>query len=845
MPIPFRPVLILAIGLCTVTLAQRADAQLDLGLIKARAAEASLSQFRAPRRARVPLLVRVPVADSVRASDEGLVRLNTELYTTQRTPGALNELLARHQSWHWFWTPPRRLFLDRAATNVHADTARMDFGRTGRGVVIGIVDTGADVSHPDLRQADGTTRVAYYLDLSQPKPLGLNTELERKYGCTAKDETGEYVAPCAVLSSKDINTLLKANDLDRMPVDAIGHGTHVASLAAGNGLSTAPPKYVGIAPEADLVLVNASRANQGDLQDGDIILGSQFVFDVADRLLHEPAVVNLSLGGDAGAHDGTSDLEKELSALVGPNQPGHALIVAAGNSADLDSSNPRFPPPLGIHTSVQVLPDGNKTRLPVVIDASFDPSSDSQVLVWLQTRAGDNLSLGVDVGSKECVAPIERNRYVESHGCDRASVTLINGIVDESITSIGGGSEARPPMLALIEGRFEQPLTLTLTFTGSGTVFAWAQGTGGLLSGQCEHGVCLPAASRERTVAVPASARDLIAVGATYNRTGWVDVNGTNITLEQLGAGNVLAGDVAGFSGGGPNQLDDLKPEILAPGGLIAAALGKDVDPRKESTPKGGMFDGTGLCPDNALDCLLVDDWHGISLGTSMAAPLVAGTVALMFEADRLLTQQDVRRYLQSGAQKIPGRVLTTAQQGAGLLDVGGALRAQANQTLTEGVVNRVTSWLTLSTALVHPDESWPTRGGLHLRDGKRQAISLDPSRIRVNVAPGRLLAPVELQGYGYYTFDFVAADGSGRQTLRIDVLIDNQLFLQDEMTIGVDVPSARGEVVAGHGCSVARTQAFPRSDSWGWCFTLGLAAVAQHWRHRNRRGSRRRSATP
>jgi subtilisin family serine protease len=477
------------------------------------------------------MLVRIASEDAASAEAEGLVALSPNLYTTRRTPEALSALMGRHQAWHWVWTPQRRLFLDKARSNVHADTASQDFGRTGRGVVVGIVDTGVDLTHPDLRFADGRTRVAYYLDLSQATPLGAFPDLEKKYGCTAKDGSASQTEPCAVYSATEINRLLSATTSSTLPRDMVGHGTHVTSLAAGNGLSSSPPKYVGIAPEADLVIVNASRENVGDFQDGDIILGAQFVFDIADNVLHEPAVANLSLGGDAGAHDGTSDLERELSALVGPTHPGHAVIVAAGNSASLDTMKGTYPDPLGIHTSVQVVPDGNKTRLPVVIDSSADPGTSSQVLVWVQARQGDDLSFGVDVGSSECIKPIGRNRFVNSKTCGSATVSLVNGMVDDSLSAIGGGSDARPPMVMLAEGNFESPLTLTLTFTGSGTAFAWVQASGGLTAGQCKNSACVPAASRERTIAVPACAPDLIAVGATYNRTEWFDINGTKITL--------------------------------------------------------------------------------------------------------------------------------------------------------------------------------------------------------------------------------------------------------------------------------------------------------------------------
>ena len=45
-----------------------------------------------------------------------------------------------------------------------------------------------------------------------------------------------------------------------------------------------------------------------------------------------PAVVNLSLGGDFGPHDGTSVLERGLSAFVGDDKPGRVIVVASGNS---------------------------------------------------------------------------------------------------------------------------------------------------------------------------------------------------------------------------------------------------------------------------------------------------------------------------------------------------------------------------------------------------------------------------------------------------------------------------------------------------------------------------------
>ena len=98
----------------------------------------------------------------------------------------------------------------------------------------------------------------------------------------------------AIFDTGDLNELIdNATSLDE-PRDTAGHGTHVASLAAGNGLGSGG-RYVGVAPEASLIVVRATRGVGGVIRDADALLATRFVFDQAEAM-GLPAVANLSLG---------------------------------------------------------------------------------------------------------------------------------------------------------------------------------------------------------------------------------------------------------------------------------------------------------------------------------------------------------------------------------------------------------------------------------------------------------------------------------------------------------------------------------------------------------------------
>lgn len=204
--------------------------------------------------------------------------------------------------------PARRLkpLMDVAVPRVGIPALRVQ-GLTGKGVVVGIVDTGIDVRNPAFAK-----RVKRIWDQTV---TGQGVK-EGKYGAEFK------------------GALMEASE------DKRGHGTHVSGIAAGND-----DNYPGVAPAADIVMVKSS------LMTAQIADGIRYIFRVAADL-NKPAVVNLSLGGHGDAHDGTDSLSMLIDGAVGP---GRIVCCAAGNEGH-DS----------IHAQVKVAKGSTETVAAVV-----------------------------------------------------------------------------------------------------------------------------------------------------------------------------------------------------------------------------------------------------------------------------------------------------------------------------------------------------------------------------------------------------------------------------------------------------------------------------------------------
>jgi subtilisin family serine protease len=189
---------------------------------------------------------------------------------------------------------------------------------TGRGVLVGFVDFGCDVGHPDFRTVDGRTRLRALWDQRDSPEPALEPYGHGRVLSRARID--------AALRTADPYAALNCHPADFDPGTG-AHGTHTLSIAAGNGFGGGP---VGVAPEAELAFVTMRGGGPDEPQLGssvDLLNAVHFLDALAGE---KPCVINLSLGRHAGAHTGRSLVEQALDYLVSARL-GRAVVQSCGN----------------------------------------------------------------------------------------------------------------------------------------------------------------------------------------------------------------------------------------------------------------------------------------------------------------------------------------------------------------------------------------------------------------------------------------------------------------------------------------------------------------------------------
>jgi subtilisin family serine protease len=677
--------------------------------------------------------------------------------------------------------------LDQSGPAIHAPQARQATGLDGTGVLVGFVDTGADVRHADLRHQDGTSRVAVVVDFSQMDD-GRHPELGK--------------APGRVWTKSDIDAALAAEAAGMSPLipfteqDLDGHGTHVAATATSNGLATGnglpAGRYVGIAPGADLVVAQTTHGGH-TFSDADVAAAMQWVADMGDHFAR-PLVLNLSLGGSGGPHDGTSALEVALDELFPPNLPGRVAVVAVGNDGGSD-----------LHAGASLI------ESELVFPLQLGNYSDHDGVVELELWYTGSLELMVESPGgfqSEWVGPgghVSSDQIVSNHVAEGQIIIDNSGMPEATGRRNAGVALAGPMGASPVSGAWKLHVRGQADRFDAWSVESPPSGAPARFTDRIDE---------DERVGLPATAHNAIIVGSFATRNGWKTNDGQVIQR------SVIIGNASAFSSTGPTSDGRFVPDVLAPGEFIIAALSSNAPPNDPST--------AFFVPGHPNYTWADDGVHAVLRGTSQAAPHVSGALALLLQADPTLDATALREILRVTAAPTP--VGWSPREGFGKLDVLAALELLKGKRGAS--VDAGTSSVGTSRDLVAPGSDTFTVSVIP-RDAAGTPVG--PGRaVTIVASEGAPAGDVVDAGWGRYERTFVASAPRGTFATVTATVDGVTLTAAPVVWFAADRSEIGHPFAAGGGCALGG----PGSRVGVLLLLVAVALLARNSRRRRARST-------
>ena len=491
---------------------------------------------------------------------------------------------------------------------------------TGEGVIVAVFDTGIDWAHLDFRKPSdpGKSRILWIWDQTLTPTGSESMPADFSYGV-------EY-------SNAQIN-----DELDGSPAgfvrerDTNGHGTHVTGSAAGNG-ATMGGKYAGMAPGADIIFI---KGGNNSFSESRMIDGMTYVHNKASAL-GKPVVINYSIGGHYGPHDGTRTYETAMNSFVAT--PGRIVVVSAGNDGNGS-----------IHVGGSLAGGATVTftfTVPTYTPTAGTGNDEFFFDLWM----GSNTAVTATVTSP---TGVEFMRAAgETGDCPvttDGTITLWN--------YISTLNTKRNVQCWVHDATAATPARGSWTLSITNTT-ASAQSYDGWLASRTVGGMSVSVAGGDnvKTVSMPGTSAGAITVASWVTRWGWPAYTGSN----RVYSGTDRTSNISSFSSIGPTRDGRQKPDLAAPGQGIVSVLSTSADTAGQSA------------------YIVPGQKHWVMQGTSMAAPHVTGAAALLLQHSPSLTAAQARAVLTATAD-VDGSTGSTwnAMWGYGKMDLLEALARQ------------------------------------------------------------------------------------------------------------------------------------------------------------------------
>lgn len=422
------------------------------------------------------------------------------------------------------------------------------------------------------------------------------------------------------------------NDFNIYKTDSryASHGSHVTGIAAG-GYRQSIEGFRGLAPESEIVLVSPVILTNDLLQTSspNILDGIKYIFDYAKKA-GKPAVINISLGTSLGPHDGTALFDVASGTLVNKRY-GNILVTSAGNDGMLDFiiQKPAFEDFTALFSTSDNPESKNKMHY---IDIWGDKSS--------------NFCIQVGILANNKINWDEKTYCTSNPGNYGPSILGPSPYKLSYNLNTAEYSFNQKPRILLSFTANEYSLGVLRITNSTGKVTLWHCGVGGSTAGEFIKGVGFASPDNEISISeIGGNSNNFITVGSfntKYYKNGY----------RMYG----FLQDISTFSSLG-NTLDGrIKPDITAPGAFINSSYNNNQYNFQEL-----WFDSRDLegYP------------YGYMAGTSMSAPVVTGSIALMLQANSLLEVSEIRDIFKvTGTQDQYTSTLPNKKWGYGKLNI-------------------------------------------------------------------------------------------------------------------------------------------------------------------------------